>query len=317
MKKTIKHLLNMILISLVSIALAAVAIAFPQNESFADSVPGTEDNPYNGLPRPTIIISDLDDSGDLIYCGIDLAVFVYNASVDGYVAKPDKIIRYLTDSKEIDVDLGSTDQYEKGLKHFLAIRALYNPVGISNGHGEPIIIADESGETEGWTKVDGTYFIISHLLNKSASGSEGLLWHTPAWAQNLYAYNSYKEANFGEYAELRSENTYWLGEKFIVRILVDEVPDSLSVSIEGEIDTYEITLSDMNHNQFLENGVLYHEYTGELWDPRMVSEERWGNSYPENLDVAFAITKDGESESTIVPIIVDNKDPFWRTQRKY
>lgn len=298
---------------LVAIAVSVLSSMFV----YAQDPSGSEANPYEGLPSPTILVTGLDESGDLIYCGVDVAIFQYEPAIGAYKAKAEKVKRIITTSTEITIDLGSKRDYAKGVNHFVAIRTLYTPAGVDGSHGETIIIADESGATEGWHKIPNSYFILSFFLNWKETGEEGVLWHTDTWAANLNRYNQSKVEAYGGSAEQRSGDTFWLGEKLMVRVVTDELVDSLSAVINPGINEYRLDISGGSYEEIEgEEGPLY-VFKGELWSPDMYTSETWGNGGKEPIKVHLQIKQGEISEDRAITIYFDNREPFYRLRKDF
>lgn len=269
--------------------------------------------PYDGVPKVTIEISDLDDSGNLIYCGFDVAVF-YDPDKDGqFTVLPDdsKIMRYITRNTKVTLDIGSPKDYPKGIEHKLAIRTLYVPVGVKQ---EPIVIANSDNGNDGWEEIPGTLFKPSYFINAQ---DQPYIAHTLKWDENREVYNN-SRISLNEDEKVRDENVFWSGEKLKLHIEVGEVVSGVAIKILGETDskgeTFKVVLRDYEEHPTINDAVIYE---GELWDEEMM--HKWGNYIPKELKVQMDILdSDGNSlETKNVFIFMDNRDLFYRNSKVY
>jgi hypothetical protein len=300
-----------------AVVLIAVAILMLSSFVYAGDPVGSENNPYEGLPSPTFLVTGLSDNKGITYCGVDIAVFYYDPAIDAYRVKDGKVKRQITNRTEITLDLGRKSDYVKGVKHFIAMRTLYTPIGCSQDYGKKIIIADEAGSTDGWIKIPNSYFILSFFTNWNQSGAAGPVWHTDTWAENLDRFNEKKFANYGSSAALRSGDTFWLGEKLIIRVVTDEVVDSVSAFID-QGDEYRLDIDGLAYEEtYIEDGEVFYVYTGELWSPDMYTKETWGNYSPIPIDVHMVVTKGDNIEQRTGTVHFDNRELFYRLRKEF
>lgn len=261
--------------------------------------------PFNGVPANAILqISNLNQSGELIYVGIDFAVF-QDEDKDGiFEVKEDKVRRFITNHTHITVDLGSPSDYKKGVVHKLAMRTLYVPAGPEgNGTGE-IVIADYNNGKEGWALIPNSEFLPSYFASQDGNP---FIKHTDRWELNREQYNTSKIMS-GQDAFVRSYDTFWSGEKFILNIKTTEVVPAVRVSIKNTEYTKVLAASEITSS----GGI----YTGEIWDEEMLN--KWGNYIPKEL--TFTIdAMDGSDvlETFDEKITVNNIDPYFRIKKVY
>jgi len=146
------------------------------------SASADDGEPFRGLPSNAVLsVSELDNTGALIYVGIDFAVFQDEDKDGVFTVKAGKVKRFLTTHTTITVDLGSPVEYKKGVMYKLAMRTLYTPAGPEgNGEGD-IIIADYSNGREGWV-LDSSY---STTLKASAVTTSGAIYQGELWNKDM------------------------------------------------------------------------------------------------------------------------------------
>jgi hypothetical protein len=270
------------------------------------SASADDGGPFRGLPSKAVLsVSGLDDSGELIYVGIDFAVF-QDGDRDGvFTIKEGKVKRFLTTHTTITVDLGSPAEYEKSVRHKLAMRTLYTPTGTEgNGTGE-IIIADYSNGKEGWVLIPNSEFIPTYF---AVPDGDSIIRHTEKWEENRQKYNESKIAA-GLESMVRSSGVFWSGEKFMVDIQTTEEVPAVRVSINDSSYSTTLTASAVTTS-----GAIYR---GELWNKDMLN--KWGNYIPKEL----TFTVDAVDDSGIVletlktAILIDNRDLYYRVKKVY
>jgi len=128
--------------------------------------------PFSGIPKTaTLNISNLDDSGALIYVGIDFGVFSDKNNNGNFTVVDDKVKRFLTTSRNITIDLGTFDDFQIDTPYKMAMRTLYVPVGATQ---EPIVIGNFSNGKEGWEVIPGSEFSVSsYVPAPPAGGGDG------------------------------------------------------------------------------------------------------------------------------------------------
>ncbi len=269
------------------------------------SASADEGDPFRGLPSNVVLsVSGLDDTGELIYIGIDFAVFA-DGDKDGiFTVKEGKVKRFLTNHTTITIDLGSPAEYEKGIRHKLAMRTLYIPTGPEGDEAE-IIIADYSNGREGWILIPNSEFIPTYF---SVSDDDTIIRHTEKWEENRQNYNESKIAA-GLESMVRPYGVFWSGEKFMIDIQTTEEVPAVRVSIKDS--SYSTTITA---NSVTTSGAIYR---GELWNKDMMN--KWGNYIPQNL--TFTVdAMDGSGavfETLETAILIDNRDPFYRIKKAY
>lgn len=264
----------------------------------------TDDAPYEGFPRNvTIQLSDLDTSGSLIYVGVDLAVFQDEDGDGEFAVMSNKVVRKLTNSTNVTLDLGSIADYEKGKLYKVAMRTLYVPTGTDN---DLIVVADQDNGKDGWVLLPGLVFRPTYFIN--GVGSPYLL-HTDKWDENRLEYNASKVAA-GLDSSQRSEDIFWSGEKFVFDIHTSEaIPGGVRISIDGT--EYSTTLT--TPTSVTSSGAIYQ---GELWDEEMYN--KWGNYAPETLTFSLdAMDNSTILETKKIQAIIDNQDQYYRTRREF
>jgi hypothetical protein len=265
-----------------------------------------EGDPFRGLPsNVTLHIANLDQTGSLIYVGIDFAVFQDEDKDGVFQVKEDKVKRFITDHVNISVDLGSPSEYKKGVVHKLAMRTLYVPTGPEgDGTGE-IVIADYDNGKEGWVLIPNSEFIPTYFASQDDSP---FVTHTTKWNTNRVQYNTSKIIA-GEPTMIRSAGTFWSGEKFVLNVKTTEEIPAVRVSIKDTAYSKTLTATELTAS----GGAIY---SGELWDEEMLN--KWGNYIPEQL--TFTIdAMDGTDvlETFDTTITVDNRDLYYRTKQEY
>ena len=263
----------------------------------------TNEDPYEGFPEKiTIRLANLDNGGDLIYVGVDLAVFQDEDEDGEFHAMDGKVKRFLTTSTNITMDLGSISDYKKGKLYKLAMRTLYVPTGPDN---DLIIIAEQDNGKDGWILIPNTVFKPSYFASQDG---DPFIRHTVKWNANRVQYNTSKIAADLS-AMTRSAGTFWSGEKFVLDIETTEVIPAVRVSIKDTDYSETLTVSEITAS----NGGIY---VGELWDEDMLN--KWGNYIPEEL--TFTIdAMDGTDvlETFDVKLTVDNRDLYYRSKREF
>lgn len=290
-------------IAVMCLILAALMIAFMHYE--ATSVFAEEDLGYRGVPEVSLTLDPdtLDESGNLIYVGVDFGVFVYDEEKGGYVAKEGKIKRILTTSTTIDVDLGDDSDYKKGVKHKLAYRTLYVPAGTKQ---EPIIVANESDANEGWNSIEGSLFTPTYFYNFKTG--ESFINHTEKWLINIDTYNASK-VSASRSSEQRSVETFWSGEKLLLYIKTKEELPYLEMILDG---TYKTVL-----DAYTRDGEFY-IYESGSWNEGMLN--KWGNYIPKTVPYTLNVKESASGavlESYTGEILFDNRDLFYRVHKVY
>lgn len=262
----------------------------------------TNEAPYKGFPkRVTLDLSDLDTSGSLIYVGVDLAVFQDEDDDGDFHVMNGKVKRALSRHTNVTLDLGNPSDYKKGKLYKLAMRTLYVPTGTNN---DTIVIADYDNGKQGWVLIPNTVFKPTYF---ASSDDNPYIQHTVKWEANRISYNTSK-AVAGLSTMERSSDTFWSGEKFVLHIETNEAVPTIKVSIKDT--TYSKTLTATT----ITSGCAI--YQGELWDEEMLNE--WGNYIPKELTFTIA-AMDGDTvlETFDVPIIMDNRDLYYRNKKEY
>ncbi|QIB69789.1 hypothetical protein Ami103574_10860 [Aminipila butyrica] len=294
----------------ISVILTLVIMLLAQSISFAL---GDENDAYSGIPTVKLDLSGLDDSGKLIYCGIDVAVF-WDPDNDGeFKVVPDdsKVKRIITTHKSIKLDLGDPKTYKKGIKHKLAMRTLYVPIGVKQ---EPIVIADADNGNDGWVEIPGTLFIPTYFINPVDSP---YINHTEKWDENREKYNKVKE-HLGQENKIRPAAVFWSGEKFILHVETSEVVSGVAVTILKETNDkkqpYKTVLNKPEKHPTITGAAIY---TGELWDESLFN--KYGNYIPKTLKFRLDIlSAEGEvMEEKFSEVTGDNTDLYYRSKKEY
>jgi len=179
------------------------------------SASADDGEPFRGLPSNAVLsVSGLDDTGELIYVGIDFAVFQDEDKDGVFTVKEGKVKRFLINHTTITVDLGSPEEYEKGVMHKLAMRTLYTPARPEGNGAGDIIIADYSNGREGWVPIPNSEFIPTYFAD---SNGDSIIRHTEKWEENRQKYNASKIAA-GLESMVRPYGVFWSGEKFMIDI---------------------------------------------------------------------------------------------------
>ena len=270
------------------------------------SASADDGDPYRGLPTNAVLsISGLDDTGELIYVGIDFAVF-QDEDKDGiFTVKEGKVKRFITNHTTITIDLGSPAEYEKGVMYKLAMRTLYVTTG-PEGHGaEEIIIADYSNGREGWVLIPNSEFIPTYFAD---SDEDSFIRHTEKWEENRQKYNESKIAA-GLESMVRPYGVFWSGEKFMFDIQATEEVPAVRVSIKDSSYSTTITVSTVTTS-----GAIYR---GELWNKDMLN--KWGNYIPQKLifTVDALDDRDVVLDTFEATILIDNRDLYYRVKKAY
>ena len=270
------------------------------------SASADDGEPFRGFPSNTVLsVSGLDDTGELIYVGIDFAVFQDEDKDGVFTVKEGKVKRFLTTHTTITVDLGSPDEYEKGVMHKLAMRTLYTPAGPEGTVAEEIIIADYSNGREGWVLIPNSEFIPTYF---AVSDGHSIIRHTEKWEENRQKYNAGKVAA-GQDALVRPYGTFWSGEKFMIEIQTTEEVSAVRVSIKDSSYSATITASAVTTS-----GAIYR---GELWNKDMLN--KWGNYIPKALTFTVDAMDDRDTvlETFETTILIDNRDLYYRVKKAY
>ncbi len=301
----------------------ALIVAAATSFSFAEG--GQSQAPFQGLPKVTLQLSDFDNSGNLIYIGIDLAVFEEvdaqgdpsDIDRDGkvFVAKEGKVKRFLTNSTNISIDLGDPRDYKKAVRHKLAMRTLYTPTGTSTGE---IIIANQSNGKDGWIEVAGSEFQLSYFAGIDENNP--IIKHTDKWEENRQIYNQSKISAglVPSSTAIRPYNTFWSGEKLVLDIRTGESLEAVKIEIlettsPGVTALYTKALTAGIPISGVTGGAVY---KGEIWDAAMIN--KWGNYAPKVLTVKLqAIVSGSAVETKYSQIVIDNKDQFYRIKKSY
>ena len=261
---------------------------------------------FRGLPENAVLsVSELDDTGELIYVGIDFAVFADGDKDGVFTVKEGKVKRFITNHTTITIDLGSSAEYEKGVMYKLAMRTLYVPTGPEgNGSGE-IIIADYSNGKEGWILIPGSEFIPTYF---AVSDGDSIIRHTDKWEENRQRYNESKIAA-GLGSMVRPYGVFWSGEKFMIDIQTTEEVPAVRVSMKDSSYSTTITADAVTTS-----GAIYR---GELWNKDMMN--KWGNYIPKELTFTVDAVDDSGAvlETFETAILIDNRDLYYRIKKAY
>jgi len=270
------------------------------------SASADDGEPFRGFPSNAVLsVSGLDDTGDLIYVGIDFAVF-QDEDKDGiFTVKEGKVKRFITNHTTITIDLGSTAEYEKGVMYQLAMRTLYVPAGPEGSGAGEIIIADYSNGREGWVLIPNSEFIPTYFAD---SNRDSIIRHTEKWEENRQKYNESKIAA-GLDSMVRPYGVFWSGEKFMIDIQTTEEVPAIRVSMKDSSYSTTITASAVTTS-----GAIYR---GELWNKDMLN--KWGNYIPKELTFTVdAMDDNGEVLETFETIVlIDNRDLYYRVKKEY
>ncbi len=270
------------------------------------SASADDGEPFHGFPSNAVLsVSRLDDTGELIYVGIDFAVFQDEDKDGVFTVKEGKVKRFLTTHTTITVDLGSSDEYEKGVMYKLAMRTLYTPVGLEGTVAGEIIIADYSNGREGWVLIPNSEFIPTYFAD---SDGDSIIRHTEKWEENRQKYNSGKVAA-GQDALVRPYGSFWSGEKFMIEIQTTEEVPAIRVSIKDSSYSTTITASAATSS-----GAIYQ---GELWNKVMLN--KWGNYIPKELIFTVDAVDDSGTvlETFETAILIDNRDLYYRVKKAF
>ncbi|MDD2625709.1 MAG: hypothetical protein PHR55_03020 [Bacilli bacterium] len=270
------------------------------------SASADDGEPFRGLPSNAVLsVSELDNTGALIYVGIDFAVFQDEDKDGVFTVKAGKVKRFLTTHTTITVDLGSPVEYKKGVMYKLAMRTLYTPAGPEgNGEGD-IIIADYSNGREGWVLIPGSEFIPTYF---AVSDGDQIIRHTEKWEEHRQKYNESK-IEAGLDSMVRPYGVFWSGEKFMIDIPTTEEVPAIRVSIKDS--SYSTTLKA---SAVTTSGAIYQ---GELWNKDMLN--KWGNYIPKELTFTVdAVDSSGTVLETLeTMILIDNRDLYYRVKEAY
>lgn len=270
--------------------------------SFADA-----DTPFLDFPEKiSIELTSLDTSGNLVYAGVDLAVF-QDEDKDGiFAVMPGKVIREFTNSTSIAIDLGSASEYKKNCIYKLFMRILYVPVGTGYDMGMgDIVIADQGNGSDGWVEIPGASFRPAYFIDQDGAS---VIRHTDKWEENRQKYNLGKIAA-GQDALVRPYGTFWSGEKFMIDIQTTEEVPSVRVSIKDSSYSATLTASTVTTG-----GAVYR---GELWNKDMLN--KWGNYIPKELTFTVDAMDDSGAvlETFKTTILIDNRDLYYQVKKAY
>lgn len=310
MEKSLNKKIKIDSFNRVTILALTIILALQVLTSLAEDKISSVTEAFNGVPKVTINITELDNTGQLIYCGVDIAVF-WDPDKDGkFTVVPDdsKVKRLITTNTNITFDLGPISTYKKGVQHKLAMRTLYVPTGTKQ---EPIVIADFDNGNEGWVEIPGTLFIPTYFINPI---DNPYIKHTEKWNDNRNEYNLTK-SNIGQEESIRSEGVFWSGEKFVLNIETAEIVSGVAVTIlDDNKDTYKTILTTYEENKNVSGAAIY---KGELWDKSMFN--KWGNYIPKTLKFKLEIldSKEQVLEEKFIEAVVDNRDFYYRSRRQF
>lgn len=150
--------------------------------------------------------------------------------------------------------------------------------------------------------------MLLFLLGQTAYSQEkiepltGKVEHTPKWEENKNAFNRYWMEQ-GENQRIRTEDTFWSGEKFIVKANVNGKKQPTFVNVEIIGTEFSGRLMKTNDG-----------YQGEIFAPAMIN--RWGQEKPEKLSFRFFAKTDGVQYEDIQQITVDDLEKYWLMHRK-
>lgn len=100
-------------------------------------------------PKITINVEELDTTGDLIYKGVDIALFGAKLGTNEFKLIDDKAQRILTNKTKIEIDLSKINlQYDYNYK--IAYRTLYAKAGTE---ADKLFVAGQGNGKDGWTLV--------------------------------------------------------------------------------------------------------------------------------------------------------------------
>lgn len=285
--------------------ISTVILLILVNSAFL-SASADDGDPFRGLPLNAVLsVSGLDETGELIYVGIDFAVFADGDKDGVFTVKEGKVKRFITTHTTITIDLGSPAEYEKSVRHKLAMRTLYVPTGPEgNGEGE-IIIADYSNGREGWVLIPNSEFIPTYF---AVPDGDSVIRHTEKWEKNRLKYNESKIAA-GLESMVRPYGVFWSGEKFMIDIQTTEEVPAIRVSIKDS--SYSTTIAA---NTVTTSGAIYR---GEIWDKDMLN--KWGNYIPKELTFTVDAMSDSDEvlETFERTILIDNRDLYYRIKKAY
>jgi len=270
------------------------------------SASADDGEPFRGLPSNAVLsVSGLDDTGELIYVGIDFAVFQDEDKDGVFTVKEGKVKRFLINHTTITVDLGSPEEYEKGVMHKLAMRTLYTPARPEGNGAGDIIIADYSNGREGWVPIPNSEFIPTYFAD---SNGDSIIRHTEKWEENRQKYNASKIAA-GLESMVRPYGVFWSGEKFMIDIQTTEEVAAIRVSIKDS--SYSTTITS---DAATSSGAIYR---GELWNEAMLN--KWGNYIPKELTFTVnAVDDSGTVLETLETVaLIDNRDLYYRVKKAY
>lgn len=130
----------------------------------------------------------------------------------------------------------------------------------------------------------------------------GEVSHTEEWEENRQDFND-RCRETGTTQWIRPENTYFSGEKFMLRADAEgeSPPSQITVSIEG---------TEYKTRLHFRNG----HWEGSLFDPSMIG--KWGLNGREKLTFSFYAVIDGVICEYIEDVFVDDSQPYWLMHRK-
>lgn len=136
---------------------------------------------------------------------------------------------------------------------------------------------------------------------ESEGSITGAVSHTPEWNQNRINYNM---KHSGTQDSPRAYNVFWSGERFVLHADTEGKPEKVSVQINNTSYSTWLTSSDAAN------------WSGSLWDKSMIG--KWGRISPETLTFTFtAYFGSGKTLIYTVPVIVDDRDPYWKLHRLF
>lgn len=270
------------------------------------SASADDGEPFRGFPSNVVLsVSGLDDTGALIYVGIDFAVFQDEDKDGVFTVKAGKVKRFLTNHTTITVDLGRSEEYKKGVMYKLAMRTLYVPAGPEGNGAEDIIIADYSNGREGWVLIPNSEFIPTYFVD---SNRDSIIRHTEKWEENRQKYNESKIVA-GLESMVRPYDVFWSGEKFMIDLQTTEEVPAIRVSMKDS--SYSTTIKA---SAVTTSGAIYR---GELWNKDMLN--KWGNYIPKELTFTIDAMDDNGTvlETLETAVLIDNRDLYYRVKKAY
>lgn len=188
---------------------------------------------------------------------------------------------------EFEVYRGNELIYTGAVKDIKADEGNYSPViikGIEQNAECGIYKVVCSVSSAYGVSADGIRFTVM-----SRGNIEGTVYHTDKWDENR------KFAG-------REKDTFWPGEKLMLKADIEGVPASVTAWIEGEEDeVYQLSPA--------EDGV----YPGNIWNEDMMF--RWGSDAIEKKIIFRADYKGGIVKMSEYKIIFDNSRLYWNIHR--